>query len=155
MKIPNIQAFEANILGNTLLSKQVKFNVALVPNKRYYLYELAKMYVNITIAKIELLPYSAATIDGYNQLAPLDFSKFYITLVDTKNRRIIDNAPLVTFSELGALTKSRMLQLENIDFFQSYISWNGTPLVATAVPFTIPFLITSYNEPYAVNLYED
>jgi hypothetical protein len=123
-----------------------------LPNKKYFLAALSKYFNGQTISNIELLPFTAKTIDGVLQLAPADYSKFYLTFADRNQKTILNNLPLVYFSNLNAQKKRKMLQLQGVDMQQSFLQWNGIPLI-TSVPFIIPLLFTSYEKPYEFRIY--
>lgn len=135
----------ANIVDNSTYTDELRF-FTLDANTPYYLQDLGKYLFNKSvITNIQLQPYSAVLIDGiFNQLAPLDFAKFYVWLLDDNQNTIMDGVPLVTFSELGTNFARRFLHLENVNMQYSYIVWNGTALI-TDFPLVLPLLFTYYN----------
>lgn len=143
----NLRDQIANIIDNSFTSYDLRFD-NIFANEPYYLQDLGKyQFIDSVTTNIQLLPYSAVLIDGiYNQLAPLDYNKFYVTLLDKNQVTILDTMPLIYFSEgVNANSKRKFLHLEGIDMQYSYITWSGEPLIATSLPFVVPFIFTYYN----------
>jgi len=138
----SIRNVKSSILDDTTTYGGAQFPTAPVPNKKYFLLRLGNWSLDSIITGIEI--YSGGSpVSGYNVLNPLDYPRWYITLMNDKQELILDNLPLVCLSTLGNLTKTRIYMLENVSFEYSYLSFIGGAMF-TATPFIVPLMFTSH-----------
>ena len=134
----NIRTQVAAISDNITRLNNIKFDTLPVANQKYYLQNLGKWLKDYVITGFAPSPNNDTL---YNELSIFDYNKFFVTLVNTDMRIIIDALPLSYFENDFVINKKlRMLYLENVDFQYSYVTWNGETLL-TGAPFIIPFAI--------------
>jgi len=130
----------AALVDNTTTYFDLKFDVALVANNRYYLERLGLFLTDKIVTGVELFPALAGgVVGGYNLLIPLDYPQFTLTLVNSKQEILADNIPFAAFSTLGNVTKDKIFMFTGIDMRYSFIKYSGLAL-ATPFPLIIPLM---------------